>query len=708
MTNETDLKQIGPYEIIDQVGTGGMATVYKAYQPRLDRYVAVKVMHQMFLQDPNFRARFEREARIVGGLDHPNIVPIYDYAELKGQPYLVMKYIEGRTLKDYMREEPLNLEEIRYVMQSVCDALTYAHKSGVFHRDMKPSNIIIDSSGTPYLTDFGLARIAKQGESTLSVDTMLGTPHYISPEQAQGGDIDARADVYSTGVILYELVAGRLPFTGDSPFAIIHKQIYAAPPPPSQLNPDIPPEIDTVLLTALAKTPAERYKTPNDLILAFEKASKQTGMRSLDASRVTRAAQLGELISHQTPGGGHYSTVSRGSSLTTSKRGKKAVIVPVLPPGYDHPKRNLADWFEIVIQRLREAFADIRDQLQDRDIRNRISETVGEIETSVKGAIPAENSKRKAKSAKVASDRYNPTIQPAARPQQSVQYNDERDMDEALIRRRARQRLAMRTGFFVHAGIYVLVIGSLFIGGNAMQAGLTEWVNNGTFITDLEFTGNPEALRAAITPLFDLPLPLIIALLWGTGLVGHFIKMIDYSAPFRVEQRRNKLDEELTLLHGEDWSYYVSGRTYRQVRKGVEKRAKRRIDLITHIVSTGLLLVFGMITIPTIQDTVMQIYEIENGTPMNFTADWLPIFFSIVLIPLLMHMIIYAVLNLFGGNSELAVEREIARERAYAPPSSKRKNTLQDDTLDEAPVRLTEDGELTQSYVEEITTKRKP
>lgn len=271
--NISEPKMIGPYEVVSQIGSGGMATVYKAHQSKLDRHVAVKVMHKSFSDDPAFRARFEREAKIVARLDHPNIIPVYDYEDREGQAYLVMKYVDGVTLKTLLRKATLTPDEILELMIPIADALTYAHNQGILHRDIKPSNIIIDRQSVPYLTDFGLARIAQQGESTMSADVMLGTPHYISPEQAKGEtDLDPRTDVYSAGVVLFELVVGRVPFAGETSYGIIHDHIYSPPPNPRELNPDLSPAVEAVLLRALAKDPNDRYATTSAMMEDYRKA----------------------------------------------------------------------------------------------------------------------------------------------------------------------------------------------------------------------------------------------------------------------------------------------------------------------------------------------------------------------------------------------------------------------------------------------------
>lgn len=298
-------ENVGPYRIVEQLGQGGMATVYKAYHPALDRYVAIKVLHPAFLEDPNFLARFNREAKVVARLEHPNIVPIYDYADHKGQPYLVMKFIEGETLKARLAHGPLTKAEALNVSASVGSALGFAHKRGILHRDVKPSNVILTPDGSIYLADFGLARIAQSGESTLSADMMMGTPHYISPEQARGErNLDEGTDIYSFGVVLYEIVVGRVPFSSDTPFSIIHDHIYTPLPLPRVVNPRVPEAMQSVLLKALEKPREGRFATVEDLVAAFQAAVTETPMaRTPDVSTVTHPAPT-------RPGQGREDTVA--------------------------------------------------------------------------------------------------------------------------------------------------------------------------------------------------------------------------------------------------------------------------------------------------------------------------------------------------------------------------------------------------------------
>lgn len=265
--------QVGPYHIIARLGQGGMASVYRAYHEALDRYVAIKVLHPAFVADASFLRRFQREARVVAQLDHPHIVPVYDFAEHQGHPYLVMRLIEGQTLKDLLQERRLSRAEILSLAAAVASALDYAHARGVLHRDIKPSNIILSDTGKLTITDFGLARLAESGESTLSQDMMLGTPQYISPEQARGDrEIDERADVYSFGVILFELVCGRVPFQADTAYAIVHDHIFTPPPAANEINARVSPALAAVLSKALAKDPAARYPSAGALAAAFRQA----------------------------------------------------------------------------------------------------------------------------------------------------------------------------------------------------------------------------------------------------------------------------------------------------------------------------------------------------------------------------------------------------------------------------------------------------
>jgi len=284
-------ENVGPYQIIDQLGQGGMATVFKAYHASLDRYVAIKALHPAFSRDPNFESRFQREARVVAKLEHPNIVPIYDYAEHEKRPYLVMKFIDGDTLKARMDSGPLSEGEITRIVDAVGSALSYAHRQGVLHRDIKPSNVLLAEDGQIYLADFGLARMAQSGESTLSSDMLMGTPQYISPEQAMGNsDLDLRTDLYSFGVMLYEMVVGKVPFNADTPFSIIHDHIYSPLPLPSKVNPNVPETVERVLLKALAKEREDRFDDSVMLVRVFKEAWVEAGVpiqgSDLDATAV--------------------------------------------------------------------------------------------------------------------------------------------------------------------------------------------------------------------------------------------------------------------------------------------------------------------------------------------------------------------------------------------------------------------------------------
>lgn len=317
-------ENIGPYRIIEQLGQGGMATVYKAYHAALDRYVALKVLHPAFHQDLTFTTRFQREARVVARLEHSNIVPIYDYSEHENRPYLVMKYIEGDTLKARFSAGPLSTAEIEQVVTSVGSALAYAHKQGILHRDIKPSNVLLATDGVMYLADFGLARIAEAGESTLSSDSIMGTPQYISPEQAMGAkDLDAGTDIYSFGVMLYEMVVGQVPFSSDTPFSIIHDHIYTPLPLPMDINPKVPEPVQRVLLKALAKQRADRYQSVDEMCRAFRNAWTEAGVPMQGTSITMRPGSLKGAQVLQDAAKGQ---VDAGQTVATKSQKKKRPV----------------------------------------------------------------------------------------------------------------------------------------------------------------------------------------------------------------------------------------------------------------------------------------------------------------------------------------------------------------------------------------------
>lgn len=313
---------VGPYRILEQLGRGGMATVYKAYHAALDRHVAIKVLHPAFKEDKSFSLRFQREAQIVAQLEHRHIVPIYDFAEM-GEPFIVMKYIEGETLKQRMDQRPLNLQETLRVMEAVAAGLDYAHQRGILHRDVKPSNVMLDQAEYPYLMDFGLARIVASGDSTMSQDALIGTPNYISPEQARGDSVlSAATDIYSMGIMLYEIVVGRVPFSADTPYAVIHDHIYKALPLPTKVNPSVPSQVEMVLLRALAKDPQDRYPSTLALMEAFQQAVDSAHLSELSAASL-RIEQF------QESGPPSATTATESSSLDAQLRSVTAELAAI-------------------------------------------------------------------------------------------------------------------------------------------------------------------------------------------------------------------------------------------------------------------------------------------------------------------------------------------------------------------------------------------
>lgn len=287
-------QMIGPYRLISEIGKGGMATVWKAYHAAMDRYVAVKMMPYQFAQRDEFLVRFRQEAHVIAKLEHPHILPVYDYGESDDIPYLVMRLLEAGTLTDRIRAGALSLTEIDRIFIQLAEALEYAHEKGVIHRDIKPSNVMLDARGEVFLTDFGIAKIVESSVQLTATGSITGTPEYMSPEQAQGLKIDHRSDIYSLGVVLYEMLTGQVPYQAETPIAVILKKIQDPLPPPSVVNPDIPDPLEPVLLKALAKDPADRFASTGDFLAAWKRAIVEcTPTQAVEQEAVLAAGKTG-------------------------------------------------------------------------------------------------------------------------------------------------------------------------------------------------------------------------------------------------------------------------------------------------------------------------------------------------------------------------------------------------------------------------------
>ena len=264
------------YRVLRRIGSGGMADVWLAEDTHLQRRVALKVLHHRFAQDHEFVERFRREAEAAAGLQHPNVVSVFDRGEVDGTYYIAMEYVEGRSLKELI-DAGLSPDEAVRLVRQVLEAARFAHRRGVIHRDLKPHNVIVDPEGNAKVTDFGIAR-AGVSEIT-QTGSVMGTAHYLSPEQAQGLEVKAPSDLYSIGVILYESLTGRVPFEGDSAVAVALKQVSQTPQRPSALNPQVSPALDAVVMRALEKDPARRFQDADAFIAALDAAKRDPGAK---------------------------------------------------------------------------------------------------------------------------------------------------------------------------------------------------------------------------------------------------------------------------------------------------------------------------------------------------------------------------------------------------------------------------------------------
>jgi eukaryotic-like serine/threonine-protein kinase len=332
----------GRYELDGIVGRGGMAEVFRARDIRLDRIVGVKTLRDDLARDQTFQARFRREAQSAASLNHPSIVAVYDTGEdmVGGTPvpYIVMEFVDGRTLRDLLRDDRRLLpERAAEITDGVLRALDYSHRNGIVHRDIKPGNVMLTRSGDVKVMDFGIARAVSDSQMTMTQTAqVIGTAQYLSPEQARGERVDARSDLYSTGCLLYELLTGRPPFTGDSPVAIAYQHVKEEPVPPSRIDPEVPPWADAIVLKAMQKDPAQRYQSAGE-------------MRN-DIQRALSGAQLAAPMATQTYGPG-----TRRMGAATQTVGRTGAIPPY---GYgpedgdldgEQPKRKIWPWVTIAV-----------------------------------------------------------------------------------------------------------------------------------------------------------------------------------------------------------------------------------------------------------------------------------------------------------------------------------------------------------------------
>jgi eukaryotic-like serine/threonine-protein kinase len=317
----------GRYELDGVVGRGGMAEVYRARDIRLDRIVAIKTLRADLARDQIFQARFRREAQSAASLNHPSIVAVYDTGEDMATgvpvPYIVMEFVDGRTVRDLLQDgHRLLPERSLEIIDGVLRALDYSHQAGIVHRDIKPGNVMVTRNGDVKVMDFGIARAMSDAQATMTQTAqVIGTAQYLSPEQARGDRVDSRSDLYSAGCLLYELLTGRPPFTGDSPVAIAYQHVRENPVPPSRVDPDVPAWADAIVLKAMAKPPADRYQTAADMRADLQRAASGlplsaapptradvyagTGRMSADAMMAGRTSQIPPVADYEYADGGY-------------------------------------------------------------------------------------------------------------------------------------------------------------------------------------------------------------------------------------------------------------------------------------------------------------------------------------------------------------------------------------------------------------------
>jgi len=325
----------GRYEVGEVLGYGGMAEVHRGHDVRLGREVAVKILRSDLARDPTFQNRFRREAQAAAGLNHPAIVAVYDTGEDESAdgvtPYIVMEFVEGQTLREILKTEgQLAPSRAMEITAEVCSALDFSHRSGIVHRDIKPGNVMITDTGAVKVMDFGIARaLADNAATVTATSSVIGTAQYLSPEQARGESVDARSDVYSTGCLLYELLTGHPPFTGDSPVAVAYQHVRENPQVPSSVQAAVPPALDSIVMKALAKNPLNRYQTAAEMRADLQRA---IGGQAVEAESVMTDAERTQYIAAARP------VPSRPGPLT-----------PIYDDEDDSNRRGAVIWTAVVL-----------------------------------------------------------------------------------------------------------------------------------------------------------------------------------------------------------------------------------------------------------------------------------------------------------------------------------------------------------------------
>lgn len=320
-------KLLGQFEILDEIGRGGMATVYRARQKSVNRMVAIKVLPRSLLHDPSFYERFAREVDLISHLEHPHILPIYDYGESDGVPYIAMRFLAGGSMAQMLRRGVPSLASIERPFHQIAQALDYAHQQGVIHRDLKPGNILLDENGNAYLSDFGIARVLN---SSLTGSAIIGTPAYMSPEQANGFPLDARSDVYALGIVLFELVTGREPFEAETPVALLLKHINEPMPSARAFRSGTPRGVEQAIYRATTKNPDDRIPSAGELADLFSDGLRQPATGAFDETMVEGSTPLASetrdrLTPRMTPSARPRFDIPSATRQPISTRGNAAV-----------------------------------------------------------------------------------------------------------------------------------------------------------------------------------------------------------------------------------------------------------------------------------------------------------------------------------------------------------------------------------------------